>query len=350
LNQGFKAVCAAVLAIAGLVLAPPSARAQLEKVVFAYPSTSLAMLPFYVAQEKGMYRDAGVEIEFVRVGAGNFYPALFSGQADVVHSNLVDPMTLRQKGQDVVAIGLFGYNFSTQLVLSKKMADAKGITTASPMPEKIAAIKGARIAASGQGAGTDQQIRFLASLYGLDYQKDLRVTFIREGNAVLTALLNDQIDGFVHVSPFYEMAIERGAAIMLANFAKGEVKEADGYIQAALNTTGKVMSAKRERLVKFLRGTTRGMQFIHDPKNRDEIMTIAAKYVTDGKSPSDEFRPFVEAMLADGQVPKNTLIEERHFNVSRDFRNAVLKSEGQPPLEFSYRDIVNPDLANEALK
>ncbi|MGE5509651.1 MAG: ABC transporter substrate-binding protein [Bacteroidota bacterium] len=327
-----------------------TARAQLDKVVFAYPSTSLTMLPFYVAQEKSMYRDAGVEVDFVRVGAGNFYPALFSGQADVVHSNLVDPMTLRQKGQDVVAIGLFGYNFSTQFVLSKKFADSKGITSASPMAEKIAALKGARIAASGQGAGTDQQIRFLAALYGLDYQKDLRVTFIREGNAALTALLNGQIDGFVHVTPFYEMAIEKGAAIMLANFAKGEVKEADGYIQSGLISTSKVVGAKRDRLVKFLRGTTRGMEFILEPKNRDEVAAIAAKYVTDGKSSSAEMLPFLDAMIANGQVPKNALIEEKHFNVSRDFRNALLKIEGQPLLEYSYKDIVIPDLATEAMK
>lgn len=338
---------AAILMLAGQAV---GVGAQTDKIVFAYPSTSLTMLPFYVAQEKGMYREAGVDIDFVRVGAGNFYPALFSGQADVVHSNLVDPMTLRQKGQDVVAIGLFGYNFSTQFVLSKKIADSKGITSASPMRDKVAALKGARIAASGQGAGTDQQLRFLLALYGLDYQKDVHVTFIREGSAVLTALLNNQIDGFVHVTPFYEMAIEKGAAIMLANFAKGEVKEADGYIQGALVSSNKVIGAKKAGLTKFLRGTTRGMEFILDPKNRDEAVAIAAKYVTDGKSSNAEMKPFVETMIADGQVPRNTMIEEKHFNVSRDFRNALLKIEGQPLLEFSYRDVVNPELAAEAAK
>lgn len=308
------------------------------------------MLPFYVAQEKGMYKDENIEVEFVRVGAGNFYPALLSGQADVVHSNIVDPMTLRQKGQDVAAIGLFSYNFTTQLVLSTKYAKAKGVTTASPLKDKVLALKGARVAATGQGAGTDQQLRFLAALYGFDFQKDMHVTYIREGAAAVAALTNGQIDAFIHVTPFYEMAIERGAAIMLVNFARGEVPEADGYVQCALVSTSKIIAAKKDRLVKFLRATKKAMAFIHDQARREEVVSIAAKYITDGKSSNAEMRPFVEEMLADKQVPTTVVLDEKRFNVSRDFRNALLKIEKQPLLDFKYADIVNNDLAIEAEK
>lgn len=338
----------ALLSGAGLLAAGRLARAQSAagKIVFAYPSDGLSMLPFYIAKDKGFFTEEKVTVDLVRVGAGNFFPALFSGQADVVFSSLIDPITLRQKGQDVIGIGLFARNSWTQFVFSKKLADAKGITSASPLAQKVAAVKGARIAVSGQGAGTDNLLRISLYKFGMDY-KDLTVTYIKQGDAVLTALLNNQIDGFIHASPYYEMAIEKGAAIMLIDFAKGEVKEAN-YVQTALTSTGKIIAAKKAELIKFMRAADRGLTFVVAPEHREEVLTLASKYLTGGKSTNDQMRPYVEEVIANGQFPKSTLVEESDFDAGKNFRNTLLKLENQPPLTLSFREVVNTELATEA--
>ena len=346
----FLACVLACACLAGQATAAPA----LPKLSIAHPSESLAFLPFYVARDKGFFAKAGVDVELMKVGASNFYPALFSGQADTVHSNMSAPLTLRQRGQNVIAIGAFGLNFQTEFVLSKKVADKAGINAATPLAKKLAVLKGKTIAVTGQGAGTDQELRFLLSKAGLDYQRDLNVTFIPEGGTDLAALAGGRIDGFIHNAPWYQLAIARGDAIMFVDFGAGQVPEANGYLQSIVTTTPKILAAKRPELVKMMTGLALALRYIHQPQNLAEVVAIGQKYVSGGKDikgmTAPELTAYLKTLIATNQIPATPALEEKNFTVSRAFDNYLRKVGHQPEANYSYADMVDASIVADAMK
>lgn len=354
-KRGTRFSLAALAALfCGLISQQANAQSALPKLVVAHPSESLAFTPFYVARDKKFFEQAGVSVELVTVGASNFYPALFSGETDVVHSNMVMPMTLRQRGQTVTTIGAFGLNFQTQFVISKKLADSAGITSSTPLLEKLKVLKGKTIAVTGQGAGTDQELRFVLSKAGLDYQKDVNVTFIPEGSTDLVALASGQIDGFIHNAPWYQIAISRGDAIMFVDFGAGEVPEASGFLQSVISTTPKVIATKRDALVKMMAGLTTAMRYIHKPENLAEVVTIAKKSVggdksTQGSSDAD-IQSYLSNLIATNQIPASPALAEKNFNISRDFDSYLKRLQKQPEFTYTYADMVDHSIADEGMK
>ncbi len=328
--------------------------ADLPKLIVAHPSESLAFLPFYVARDKQFFDKAGVSVDLITVGASNFYPALFSGQTDAVHSNLSMPMTLRQRGQTVTTIGVFGVNFQTQFVISRRLAESAGIKANTPLLDKLKALKGRTIAVTGQGAGTDQQLRFLLSKAGLDYQKDVNVTFIPEGGTDLIALANRQIDGFIHNAPWYQIAISRGDAIMFVDFGSGQVAEANGYLQNVITTTPRVIASKRDALVKMLTGLTWAMRYIHQTENMAEVVRIAQKNVGGNKATQGtstvEMQGYITKLITNNQIPTSPVLDVRNFTVSQSFDNYLRKIQKQPELTYTYGQMVDASLADQALK
>jgi NitT/TauT family transport system substrate-binding protein len=348
----FLAACAALLC--GEKGQSADAQANLPQLVVAHPSESLAFLPFYVARDKSFFDQSGVSVSLVTVGASNFYPALFSGETDAVHSNMSMPMTLRQRGQTVTTIGAFGLNFQTEFVISKKLADKAGITAQTPLADKLKILKGKTIAVTGQGAGTDQELRFLLAKAGLDYQKDVNVTYIPEGSTDLIALASGQIDGFIHNAPWYQISIARGDAIMFVDFGSGEVPEANGYLQSVITTTPQVIAKKRGALVKMMTGLTLAMRYIHQPKNLAEVIAIAQKDVGGAKSTQGataaDMQSDLKHLIATNQIPSSPVLAERNFIISRDFDNYLRRVQNQAPLAYSYRDMVDPSIAAEGVK
>ena len=346
------AIVAGLLALSGCAgsntAAAPKDQDQISKLVFAHPSVSLSLLPMYVAEDKGYFTDSRVNVEFIATGASNFYPALFSGDADIVHSNITDPMTLRGKGQDVMAVGTFGLGYNTNLVFSKTLATKDGITATSPLLDKIRALKGTTISVTGQGAGTDTQLRYLLGLAGLDYNKDLTVTYIKDGGAALAAFESGQIDGFIHNSPWYLIPVEKKEGILLANFSGGEVEAAAGYLQAALVTTPAEIKNNATAIQKFLTALTRAMQYIRDSKNLADVTAIAQKYLA-GTNEADT-RLAIQALLRNGQIPDSTVITKAMYEKSIAFNNALNKLSNLPPVNYEYSEIVDPTLANKALE
>jgi len=84
-----------------------SAQAQLSKIVFApqwIPQAQFA--GYYIAQDKGFYQEAGIEVEIIHPSANIQATAMLaSGKADVISLFLVTAMSAKDKGLDLVNIG-----------------------------------------------------------------------------------------------------------------------------------------------------------------------------------------------------------------------------------------------------
>jgi NitT/TauT family transport system substrate-binding protein len=115
-----------LIAVITVILGLATVKAQSHKLVFApqwMPQAQFA--GYYVAEEQGYYRDAGLEVEIVHPSASIQATALLtSGKADLISLFLVTSMSVRIKGVDIVNAGQISQH-STLLFVTKK---ARGIT------------------------------------------------------------------------------------------------------------------------------------------------------------------------------------------------------------------------------
>lgn len=142
LSGSLKAVAAAI-ALSALAHTPGSA-AELSKVRFAYLKT-LELMPFFYGQEKGYFKDAGIDLELIAVPGGPAVgAAIASGSADIGYSALTPMLIAREQGQPFKFFmsmeyeqspdRLWGYMIATAKSGIKSMKDLAGKTIAVGVP------------------------------------------------------------------------------------------------------------------------------------------------------------------------------------------------------------------------
>jgi NitT/TauT family transport system substrate-binding protein len=121
--------------LAGTVAAAPAARAA-EKVTYLFPAPQFlpAFAPWVLAQHKGYYKAAGLDVEFV-IGKGGADVAkqVGAGNADLGGGIGDTPIIVRPNGVPVKAVALIGGGSLMQLIARAdssitKPADLKGKT------------------------------------------------------------------------------------------------------------------------------------------------------------------------------------------------------------------------------
>jgi NitT/TauT family transport system substrate-binding protein len=96
-------------------------QAQLSKLVFApqwLPQAQFA--GFYVAQERGFYKDAGIDVEIIHPSTSiQATSLLVSGKADVISLFLTTALSVRNQGVDLVNVGQISQHSAIMIVTKK---------------------------------------------------------------------------------------------------------------------------------------------------------------------------------------------------------------------------------------
>jgi NitT/TauT family transport system substrate-binding protein len=165
--------------------APPTAAAVAPtRITLAYSTASAANSPLQLAQDQGIFRQNGLEVEMIHA-VGNAGPAaIVSGQAQVLSSGCAEALGAMVGGADFV-IAIVTIN-RMQYVL------AGGPTVSSPE-----SLRGKRLAVSRIGTSSHLATKFIVKYLGLDPDQD--VSYIQVGNTPerVGALLAGSVDGSI---------------------------------------------------------------------------------------------------------------------------------------------------------
>lgn len=172
--------------------------------------------PIYVADAKGYFDEAGLEVQLETVKSGqDAVPLASSGKLDVVAAGFSAGMfSAIETGLDIKVVASMGVSDGnteespTDLVVSSAAVDSGEI-------ESIADLKGKKIGAAGGAGGTGA---FLLSLAleeaGLGIND---VDVVNLGNPDMpTALANGSLDAGLISAPFSTLAIEDGTGVSMA--------------------------------------------------------------------------------------------------------------------------------------
>jgi NitT/TauT family transport system substrate-binding protein len=184
---------------------------------------SVAFIPIYVARYFNYFGDEGLAADVITTaGGGPDVAALVAGEAQFTAAGPNNQLALWQEGKKTLSVASFGDRLTINLVMSKELADQKGITRESPMEQKLAALKGARISITRRGALTDLVSRMYASRACLDPDKDVQIIATQAGQTQIAALEQGQVDVVAASTPTAETIVERGRGVMLFYNSGGE--------------------------------------------------------------------------------------------------------------------------------
>jgi NitT/TauT family transport system substrate-binding protein len=221
-----------------LALVAGGAQAQPKyQVTQVVATASFAFLPMYVAEHMGYFKAEGVEMTTVVASSAQAALASVSsagGSAYYLASPVAGARAAAQ-GAPMLNCGALMIQNPTNIVISAATAkrlnvgDAQSLSTA----QKVALLKGLKLAAHTPGSSPDLTLKYVLRQYGLDPERDVQILPIVQ-NAILAALERDRIDGFAYSSPLADAATVQYGAKRLLSLANGDVESLAGQLSIAM--------------------------------------------------------------------------------------------------------------------
>lgn len=260
-----KALLAAAAAIA-LVGASPAAMAQ-HKAKYGIASIGFTYAPFYIAEDAGLFKKHGVELEMVQVQGSS--PAAAATLAGSLQFFIGIPQTAARpiaKGEKLVIFANVTKEYGSNIVVSKEWTEKHKLTAQMPIEQRLDALKGIKIAGWTPGSSSDLFVRYIVAKKGWNAEKDLTILPIGGSAPMLAAMEQKRIDAFALSSPTADQAVEKFGAFILYNGAKGEWAPLKGspYITLIGNSDWLASSAGKPAAAAIFRGLSDAMKFMRE--------------------------------------------------------------------------------------
>ena len=258
------------------------ARAESRVVNLAAPAASLSQLPFYVAQERGFFRDEGLDVNLIVMGAPVANLALIGQNVDF-SSVPTAALSAMLRG---VSLRIIFNAFYRPLVWLYSKAEIRSVKE----------LKGKRVGVAGIGSGPDHLLRELLRQNGMDPSRDVTILGLGVQSNLYTALSTGNIDASVFVSPWNFTAGDAGF-FELVSFVNQDTVQ----FQGSVVLRDELMRTEPQVVEKFVRGTIKGL--LYAKVNRSGTIAILARNLkVDEKIAAKIYDIGKSAMTVDGSV------------------------------------------------
>ncbi|MEP9349074.1 ABC transporter substrate-binding protein [Xanthobacter sp. KR7-225] len=154
---------------------------------------SIILFPTWVARDLGIFKEYGVEVEFVIArGGSEITQLLLTGAADIANAGVEHMLKLRETGLDVKVIAVQERRYITELVVHTKHKDKV---------KSVKDLKGMTIGVSGMGSGSHVSSRYVLRAAGLDPDTDVSFVAVGSPATQVKAFTEGQIDVLMAFDP-----------------------------------------------------------------------------------------------------------------------------------------------------
>jgi len=301
-------------------VAAPSATPALESLRFAYPATSMVYLPEKLAIEQGIYRQHGIDLEMVLMGAGVMAAAQLAGEVDYSNSY---PASIHLAAQGAP------FRIVTTAVGAPLFA-----LMARPDVQSVADLRGKPVGITTRGGAVDKVTQDLLAQAGLDADSD--VTIVPAG-AQVTVLMESLLGGRVQAAalspPWFIRARDQGMRLLV----KGS--EALHEPQNGLAVTVDRLTQQHDQVLRMVESEIEAIRFMRD--NRAATVALLRDWLSISQAEAEESYDFaLPAFVPDARVDVAGLI--RYADLE--------KASGNLPADFQIESMLDTTVVEEALR
>jgi NitT/TauT family transport system substrate-binding protein len=248
---------ALVILFMGAVMLTGSVTAQ-EKMRMGLSSVSGLHSAVWVAEDKGLFRKNGLEVEVIVTGQG--------GTAGISALLANDIQMVNSAGDVLVAAALRGGD--TVMVAS---VVNKGLQRLVSKPEikTPADLKGKRVGVTRIGAVSHSVLLMMLQRWKMNVN-DVQVLQLGSSPNMLASLDKGGVDAAVLTIPSMFVAEDRGYRVLL-DMADTDIY----YLHTMVATTRQYIKSNRDKVLRFLRGYVEGIAFVKH--NKKESLDVVRK-------------------------------------------------------------------------
>ncbi len=297
--------------------------AHAEQVKIALPVASLESMPIYVAQDKGLFKKHGVDVDVITSrGGGEAMKAYLAGDVQIVATGFPEVGLMRARGVDVALFFAQTSRVPFGMIVRKDL----GIKT-------VAGLKGKTVAVTSPGSLTSNLARYFVQQAGLDPDKDVSFVSVGGGGEILGALKSSRADAAMLFEPFVTVALQQGIADMLVDVPE----KLDAFSSSPLSTSKAFIDKSPKEAHAVFDALAEALTFIHT--DRAGTLEIAKKQFANANP------AVLEAALA--RIEKTYSKDGRFSSAHVEATQKISVELKIMPQAFPYDDVVVP-LARES--
>ena len=269
---------ALAILLMGAVMLTGSVSAQ-EKMRMGLSSVSGLHSAVWVAEEKGLFRKNGLEVEVIVTGQG--------GTAGISALLANDIQMVNSAGDVLVAAALRGGD--TIMVAS---VVNKGLQRLVSKPEikTPADLKGKRVGVTRIGAVSHSVLLMMLQRWKMNVN-DVQVLQLGSSPNMLASLDKGGVDAAVLTIPSMFVAEDRGYPVLL-DMADTDIY----YLHTMVATTRQYIKANRDKVLRFLRGYVEGIAFVKH--NKKESLDVVRKKLRLGPEQERNLERSLDLLIA----------------------------------------------------
>jgi len=307
MTHHLKALAAALLAACAL-----PAWAQMEQTTLAIPVLSLTFSPNYIAEEKGFWKEEGLDVKIQAIPGVQATNAVLAGSVDFTNTASSAFLRANARGQKVVAIANTLEKVQVEIVVSKAFLDKKGFDPNAPIEKRAAFLKGARIAIDAPNSITHGYVKYAAKKGGIDPERDVTVSPMAPP-AMLAAIRSGQVDGLSMSRPWASILRKEGIALTVASTPLGDFPELNPFNYNLIITKPGFCESKPSVCRKLINGFKKALAFMHD-KPEETAAILRKKFdKTDPALVDDALKAVIEG------TPRSPVVKEEGFASAQNY-------------------------------
>ena len=274
-----------------MILAP-HARGQSspEKVVVAYPSRSIASIDLYIAQDRGFFRQEGLDAELVQVRGNIAMAALLAGETHA--ANNVGTVLRAMERTD-----------APLKIVSMSLKRNLFWLVARPEIRSIGDLKGKVLGTTTIGGSQHLAASRVLRKGGLDPDKDVTVMAAGDAPAQLQSLVSGAMQAAALSPPTVILARDKYKLRILGSAVEDVIN-----LQNGLAITEKLLREKRDVVKRIIRARARANRYFWE--NERGTAEVLAKYLrVELPVATESHRLARQAFTANG-IPTDKEIDE----------------------------------------
>lgn len=211
--------------------------------------------PLYVGDEKGFFKDLGIDLQFQRIESfDSRRAALVAKQIDVDCTTLDQLLILRENNFEAQVFGISDFSTGGDGIVAKmnikSLEDLKGKTVAY-----------------AEASPSDFFLRYLLMKKGLSL-KDIKRQPVADAQAAGTAILAEQVDAAVTFEPWLSQSSQNKKLHIIAS-----TKEYPDLIPGIYNARKEDLAAREDNYKKFMRAWFKSVDYFYQhPEESKEII------------------------------------------------------------------------------
>jgi ABC-type nitrate/sulfonate/bicarbonate transport system substrate-binding protein len=263
----------AVAALALFVLSAAAAAEPTPLRIEVPKAGNLQYFTLWVALGAGAFQQEGLVPQLVIDGtpqdAGR---ALLKDEADV--AVLPPPMFLgaMAEGKPILLFASLLANEPIDFVVRKEIAEARHLSTAASLRDRLQALKGIKVGVAG---GPPPRLQALFASVGMNANEDIDMVLVW-GRDQVQAFASRQVDALFAHTPYLETVLAKHDGVLVADLSGGEVAElAHGQIHALATSRARAQAAP-DLIAGATRAIYRAQRLIHSDRKATVDAVLAS--------------------------------------------------------------------------